>query len=105
MTCLNAEKSKIFNQQNSKDEDIRCLRKRKDIIFYYIFNDVDENNTPDSIEYDKAIEPCPILKFILTESKKEHKTQPRNKQRKQKTDTESFSSMLPSTFDLTIMML
>ena len=69
--------SQIVKQKISKEEDICCLRKRKVIINNDLFNEVDEDNTPDSIKHHKGTELCPILKSAWTESKKEHKTQPR----------------------------
>ena len=62
------------------------MRKRKDIKYNDSFDEVDENSTPDSIEHDKATESRPVFKYVSTESKKEHNTQPRKKWREQKND-------------------
>ena len=77
----NTAESDIVNQNISKEEDTRCSRKRMDLKHNDSFIEVDENNTPDSIEYDDATEPCPALKSVSTESKKEHKIPPRKKRR------------------------
>ena len=97
----NAE-SDIVNQKISKEEDTRCLRKRMDLKHNDSFNEVDENNTPDSIEHNNATEPCPALKSVSTESKNEHKIPPTKKWREQKKDSEFTSSMPPSKSDLTV---
>ena len=78
-----------------------CLRKGKDIKYDRV-DEVDEKNAPESIRYDKANKPCPVLKSVSNESIKEHKTHPRKKQRKQKKDAESISSVLPCKSDLTV---
>ena len=73
-TEKNNAESEIVKQKISNKEDTHCLRKRKNIKYNNSFDEVDENDTPDSIEHDKATEPCPGLKSVSTEIKKEHKT-------------------------------
>lgn len=60
------------------------MRKRKDIKYNDSFDEVDENDAPDSIEHGKATETCPVLKSVSTEEKRAQDTADKKVERVEK---------------------